>query len=293
MVTQAQVTLRLSGVECTQRLRRGIVQGAPYTAELCARVVDYHVTPAHMRWQAQEETWLYATISALFLFAYADDMLLLACSCAQVTRMISELANVLASIGLQLSLAKCGCMQGPYVEDETVRVRGQLLQRTDCLIFLDILMGFGVTCVDVLNHRLGAAAGTFHGCYRILCRGTTPVKKRLQLLDSYITSKWRWMASAVRPVTKVKRLLEVLHLTYVCSVARLAYEPLTSSSNNWIARRRASRMVGHLVGHVSWSVVQAEAVLFVLGPCSPFAARRQASCQISYGSVWLVMDSQT
>ena len=105
------MTLQLSGSQWTQPLRRGIVQGAPYSAELYARVVDYHLAATHMKWQAQEETWLFAMVSALFLIAYADDMVLLACSCAQMTRMIVDVHAVLTSIGLQLSFAKCKYMQ--------------------------------------------------------------------------------------------------------------------------------------------------------------------------------------
>ena len=97
LVTQAAVSIQLSGVQWTQTMKRGIGQGATYSAELYARIVDYHLTPVHMR-------WLFATVSALFLIAYADDLVLLACSCAQMTRMITEVAEVLATIGLQLSL---------------------------------------------------------------------------------------------------------------------------------------------------------------------------------------------
>ena len=150
-----------------------------------------------MKWQMQEETWLHATISALFLAAYADDMVLLATSRAQMSVMIAEVATVLSNIGLKLSVTKCKYMRGPFVEDRAVAVGGQHLQQTQTLIFLGILMGFSTTCVDVMTHRPGAAARTFHGFYRILCRGTAPVPKRLQLLDSFITSKWRWMAPAV------------------------------------------------------------------------------------------------
>ena len=289
LVTQAKVTLQLSGSQWTQPLRRGIVQGAPYSAELYARVVDYHLAATHMKWQAPEETWLFAMVSALFLIAYADDMILLACSCSQMTRMIMDVNAVLTSMGLQLSLAKCKYMQSAYVEDDAVCVGGLELKHANTLVFLGILMGFAVTCVDVLNHRLGIAAKTFHGFYRILCRGTTPVKKRLQLLDSYITSKWRWMSPAVRPVTKVKRLLEILHLTYVCSIARLAYDPLTSASNNWVARRRASRMLAHLVGHTSWSVVQTRQFFSYWGHAArlPLAGRRPVRLAIEiFGLEW-------
>ena len=84
----------------------------------------------------QEETWLYATISALFLIAYADDMVLLATSCAQMSVMIAEVATVLSSIGLKLSVTKCKYMKGPCVEDDAVAVGGQHLQQTQTWIFL-------------------------------------------------------------------------------------------------------------------------------------------------------------
>ena len=50
-----------------------MVQGAPFSAELFARVVDSHLGPTHVRW-LEEPTWL----KSLFLVMYAGDFALLA-----------------------------------------------------------------------------------------------------------------------------------------------------------------------------------------------------------------------
>ena len=258
LVTEASVTLQLAGVTGVQPLQRGIVQGAPYSAELFARIIDYHARGVHAGWQLHEDTWLQTCVCALLVIMYADDICLLATSCAQMARMVADLSGVLNSIGLRLAYPKCKFLKGCHVRDEVLHVGRERATFAHRFVFLGILMGFSLSCVDVLVHRLGRAAKTFHGFYRILCRGSAPVKKRLQLLDTFVTSKWRWMAPAIRPVSKVRKALDNLHLTYVTSIVRPQYDPFMSCLNNWTTRRRAARMVAHLVGHVAWSVAQAK-----------------------------------
>ena len=258
LVTEASVTLQLAGVSWVQPLRRGIVQGAPYSAELFARILDYHARGVHAEWQLHEETWLQTCVCSLLLLMYADDIVLLATSCAQMARMVAGLSAVLDAIGLKLSFAKCKFLKGCHVADDSLLIGGSPVAFVQRFDFLGILMGFSVSCVDVLIHRLGKAAKNFHGFYRILCRGSAPVQKRLQLLDTFVTSKWRWMAPAIRPVSTVRKVLDTLHLTYVTSIVCLQYDPFMSCINNWTTRRRAARMAAHLVRHVAWSVTQAK-----------------------------------
>ena len=260
LVTEARVTLQLAGVSWTQPLQRGIVQGAPYSAELFARILDYHARGVHAQWQLQEETWLHTCVCvcALLMVMYADDIVLLATSCAQMARMVAGLSEVLSAIGLRLAYAKCKFLKGCHARDEVLTVGREPVIFVQRFVFLGILMGFSMSCVDVLVHRLGRAAKTFHGFYRILCGGTAPVTKRLQLLDKFVTSKWRWMAPAIRPVSTVRKALDNLHLTYATSIVRPQYDPFMSCLNNWTTQRRAARMTAHLVGHVAWSVIQAK-----------------------------------
>ena len=58
LVVGAKVRLSLCGIEWEQPLARGIVQGAPYSAELFARAVDSQLGPMRLRWQLEETTWL-------------------------------------------------------------------------------------------------------------------------------------------------------------------------------------------------------------------------------------------
>ena len=168
LVTEAPVQLQLTGVTWTQRLGRGIVQGAPYSAELFARVVDYHMADTHAQWQRDEDTWLQTYVCALFVSMYADDIVLFATSCQQMGRMVAQLAAVLSAIGLRLSLPRCKFLKGCHVVDGELRVHEHEVGFVQRFVFLGILMGFSMSCKDVLLHRLGHAARSFHGFYRIL-----------------------------------------------------------------------------------------------------------------------------
>ena len=100
---------------------------------------------------------------------YADDIVLLATSYPQMARMVAGLSDVLGAIGLRLAYAKCKFLKGCHVRDEVLIVGREPVVFVHRFVFLGILMGFSMSCVDVLVHRLGRAAKTFHGFYRILC----------------------------------------------------------------------------------------------------------------------------
>ena len=188
---------------------------------------------------------------------YADDIVLFATSCQQTSRMVAQLAAILSAISLRLSLPKCKFLKGCHVVDDELRVHDQEVGFVQRFVFLGILITFSVSCKDVLLHRLGWARCMILS--RVLqdpLRESASVKKRLQLLDTFITRKWRWMAPALRPVTAVRKTLDSLHLTYVSSIVRPQSDPFLSPSGNWITQHRAARMAAHVVGHTAWSIVQ-------------------------------------
>ena len=171
LVIGAKVRPSSCGVEWEQKLERGIVQGAPYSAELFATVVDSHLGSVHMQWQRDEETWLTTYMCHLFLVLYADDIVVLA---TKLTRMIADVRRCLALIGLWLSAAKSQVLVGPCVPAGQVSMGGQILKCAHSFVYLGILMGFTVTCTEVAIHRILRAVAAFHGygyC-RILCRAS-------------------------------------------------------------------------------------------------------------------------
>ena len=135
LVLGASVRLSLCGIEWTQRLQRGIVQGAPYSAELFARVVDSNLAPVHLRWQLEEDTWL-RTYMGCLLILYADDIAVLATSCAQMTRMIEEVQSTLALIGLRLSPQKSQVLKNNRVSDAEVSMHGEVVKQVHTFVYL-------------------------------------------------------------------------------------------------------------------------------------------------------------
>ena len=84
-----------------------------------------------------------------------------------------------------------------------------------CLLFLGILIGFHVTRMETLCHRLLKAAAAFHAHYAILMRSTADSMKRVLLFTTFVTSRWRWMSCAFRPTKAIRKALDVMQTTSV------------------------------------------------------------------------------
>ena len=52
-------------------------------------------------------------------------------------------------------------------------------------------------------------------------------------------------------------MLNSLHLTYITSISRPAYDQFMSCTSNWITRRRAARIIAHQCEHDSWGLILA------------------------------------
>ena len=111
--------------------------------------------------------------------------------------------------------------------------------------------------MDRLHARLTKASQAFYGYYKILCNRCGSIKTRLNLLNSYVAGKWLWMAPNVRPTKAVARALDTLQTTFLTSIVGLAYDPLQSVVENWVSRRRASKVVAQILEHGRWSARQA------------------------------------
>ena len=129
-------------------------------------------------------------------------------------------------------------------------------------------MGFDLNSQTILSARLTMANNSFWGYYRILRRPGAPLRKRLHLLNTYVTSKWRWISPCVRPVSAVSKILTVMHNTLLTSLAGLTADPFVTGAMNWVTRRRASRMCAQLLQHQHWAGIQAYAFFSYWGHAS-------------------------
>ena len=260
LIVHAQVLLGLCGQEWSQTLERGILQGSAYSAELFAKVVDWWLSQLLPEWNnAFPAHWCRSASHVLHCILYADDVVLLATSWAEAEIKFNGLLAHLRAIGLSLSLQKCLVIASNACGTGSFRLPGgKPLYPVETFIFLGVLQGFAVTSQQVMARRLTGALNAFWGFYAILRASCTPVAKRLQLFDAFITAKWRWMAGCVRPVTSVLRAVNTCLLTMLVQMTGLEYDPFLSPVGNWVSRRRASKMILQALGRPTWGGVLAQ-----------------------------------
>ena len=270
IIVLSRVVVGIADSSWQQKLFRGLLQGSSYSAEIFGRTLDYFLGFLHTRWDVSENTWIKADLPEgvprkLFNLLYADDIILLATSIEQARRLLVGVIGMLEAIGLTLSLEKCKFIHSPDISPRPIVVGSTSIHPVRAFKFLGILMGFDLNCQTILSARLSMANNTFWGYYRILRRPAAPIRKRLQLLNTYVTSKWRWMSPCVRPVSAVSKMLNVTHTTLLTSLCGLSSDPFLSPSINWVLRRRASKMIAQVLHHQSWSGLHALAFMSYWG----------------------------
>ena len=259
LIVQANVVLGLCGREWVQRLQKGILQGSAYSAELFAKVLDWWLSQIIPAWNSAFPThWCCNGREILHCILYADDLVLLASSWAEAERKLHELVAHLHAIGLTISVQKCAVIASAACGPGSLRFpSGAVVRQTDSFVFLGVLQGFQVTSQQVLAKRLTAAMNAFWGFYAILRASASPVRKRMALFSSFITSKWRWMAGCVRPVTATLQLANTCMMQMLVQMTGLEYDEFISPVDNWLSRRRVSKILVQVLGFPMWSGVLA------------------------------------
>ena len=105
-------------------------------------------------------------------------------------------------------------------------VHASLLLRS--VHFLGSPLGYGLRPFEVLGHSLRKASNSFFGFKRILSAPACPLKVKFVLLDTYITSRWRWLAPAAFPTVRAVDSLEAMKNTFLLSITRIRGDPFES-----------------------------------------------------------------
>ena len=66
--------------------------------------------------------------------------------------MIEEVQSTPALIGLRLSPQKSQVLKNNHVSDAEVSMHGEVVKQVHTFVYLGILMGFTVSCADVITH---------------------------------------------------------------------------------------------------------------------------------------------
>ena len=247
----SSITLRLGHRAWTQQLGKGVLQGTPFSAELFGRVLDHFLGDVWQDWNTRFDTWIQARGCHLHAILYADDVLLIATSYSELRAKLQDVQRVLQPLGLHLALEKCKLLVSPAVPREEFTVGEQTLGQVDTLLFLGVLLGFTITSCMTLSARTVRATNVFYAFYKILTEPGVALASRLSLLCRHVTSTWRWLSPALRPVQDT-----CAHLTKLSTDLLMRMVPLTRDvflgAADWVARRRAAKVAAQRSGFVSW-----------------------------------------
>ena len=229
VITNSRVWLSMGGNSWVQPLKQGLVQGSAYSAEIFARVLDWFLGPLWDTWDRKyPNSWVTDGSRILHAILYADDLLLVATSLSEAQEKLCDLQAQLQAIGLFLSAPKCKVVHSAGVQGDPVCLNGLPLEVLTRMVFLGVTLGFGIKALETLSPRITKALNSFYGYYKILCSVRTPPRRRIHLLSAYITSRWRWMASAIRPIQAVHRHLNSVVTGMLMSVFAFPIDNLVS-----------------------------------------------------------------
>ena len=251
IICHGAVHLSLGSHKWAQPLMKGIMQGSACSADLFARGLDAHLHVLFTRWNLEfEPTWL----KELHAIIYADDLMLLATSREEMQLKLRQMREHLSLISLHLAKAKCQMLVSPLVAagGPVSFSDGTPVQEVESLIFLGVLIGFQVTAAQTLGRSLGKAMNSFWCFVGILRSGATPVKERLKLLTSFVTSRWRWRSAAARPTAALLRTLRIAHTNLLMVICSPVSDRLAPVTDDWVSRRRAARMICQHCGQEPW-----------------------------------------
>ena len=62
LITRSEVCLSFANHSWKQKLKRGVLQGSAFSAELFARTLDFFISPLLAEWETAEVTWVETTL---------------------------------------------------------------------------------------------------------------------------------------------------------------------------------------------------------------------------------------
>ena len=229
-----------------------------YSAELFSRLMSWGPGGLEDRWNATYGPSLRG-ILAPHMLLFADDALIFGRDPQELQGKLWDLQNSLAALGLSVNSDKCSILASPECPHPGVwALRSCMPLKTfDQFIFLGAPLGYGPGPLEVLGHSLRKASNSFFGFKRLLSAPAYPLKIKFTLLDTYSTSRWRWLAPAAFPTVRGIDSLEAMKNTFLLSVTRIRGDPFESWVRNTMARRRACRLLCQSLEGPSWAATWA------------------------------------
>ena len=208
MLRQSKASVSLGHVAAPSvGMERGLPQGAPESPLLFVLITELVLRPLLQRWRERGSGW---TLSGLHVSAvgYADDIILLSQDKKDLERMISEVIERFAEVGLEVSSEKCHWSSHPAKPKEKLRFHSEKVLWESSLTFVGTILAFNGSDKCAIEYRLAQATKAFHKWKHILQCKDTSLTKRIDLAAKTVFAAALWLSETWYPTKRQRKRLD-------------------------------------------------------------------------------------
>ena len=159
-----------------------------------------------LKWQAEGKGWAFCDYW-LATLSYADDILVFCENKNDMVKMLGELIDAFAKVGLDISVDKCAWSSYPPERQGTLNVGGFKLKWVKSLTFVGAVINFNGNDGEAIMHRLAQAAKSLGAWRKCLRSPRVALKKRLKLLFSTVFASALWLSETWLPMKQQREHL--------------------------------------------------------------------------------------
>lgn len=175
-------------------LHRGLPQGAPESPLIFTMIVEMLVRRLEAKWR---QMGLGYKIDGLWIFCicYADDLVLLAGSVAQLEVMVKDIVQAFREIGLGIGADKTHWSSTPQLEGTTLSVEGHDVLWENTITFAGTVLDLTGSSDAAIHYRMIQGMKALAKWKPLLQASWIPLARRADLLSKSVWSSLLWCAA--------------------------------------------------------------------------------------------------
>ena len=242
LLKQSKASVNLGNIQAPPiDMHRGLPQGAPESPLLFTLVTELILRPLLRKWRAGGHGWSFDEFF-IAVICYADDVLIVSHDLQSLEKMLVDIIEGFASVGLEVSPEKCHWTSYPANPRKLLKIGRQHLQWEASLIFIGTVLNACGNDGLAITYRMAQATKVFFKWRQILqCIGAS-LKHRAALFVRVVFAALLWLSETWHPTAQQCNRLNSWGARMMSKVVRVRRLPDECPGDHWKRLHRS----GHI-----------------------------------------------